>query len=283
MTQPVNVTFNYCIMKHATKYLLAIMIVLTGLYASCKKEQTGTSAADTLNAADLSRQIAVSLYKSLSGQYGGANINDGIKAPLSIAPGKGPRANSANPYCGLVIDTAYNFNNVIADTVKGYFGHYKFTYSCTGNVLDSYHLDDSIANTVNYPLYTALYKLTQKYFVKALDQTYKISSVEGSIGFSSHASLASANHGSSQYHNQDSQYILNGVEVDISSGTADVVAGSSSFTAQIANLDNNVTVNNTFTGIITFLGNRKAKVSIHLNGDTKLYVVNMITGEVTQG
>jgi hypothetical protein len=284
MTQPVNVIFNHQIMKHVVKYFLAVIIVASGLYTSCKKDQTGGQQTNTLNAADLSRQIAVSLYKSLSGQYGGANINDGIKAPLSISPGyKGPRTNNTNPYCGLVVDTVYHFNNIVADTVKGYFGHYKFTYGCTNNVLDSYLLDDSIANTVNYRLYTALYTLTQKYFVKALDKTYKLSSVEGGIGFSSHAALAGTNHAAGQYHNQDSQYILHGVKVDISSGTADVVEGTATFTAQISNLDLNVSVNNSFSGTLSFLGRHMAKVSIRLNSETKLYTVNMLTGEVTAG
>jgi hypothetical protein len=271
-------------MKHIFKYFLVVLMVVTGLYSSCKKDSANDTSKNGLNAADLSKQIAISLYKSLSGQYGGANINDGIKAPLGISPGHGgPKVNSVNPYCGLVIDTSYNFNQVVADTIKGYFGHYKFTYNCTDNVLDSYYLDDSIANTVNAPLYTATYKLTQKYFVKALDQTHKLSSVEGSIGFSSHASLANATHGPSQYHNTDSQYILHGVKVDISSGTADVVDGSASFSAQISNLDSGTGFNNNFTGAITFLGQRNARVTINLSNETKIYIVNMITGQVTSG
>ncbi|MCC8424529.1 hypothetical protein [Mucilaginibacter sp. UR6-11] len=269
-------------MKHSLKYTLILLIAVACFYITCKKD--ATLSDNTINAGDLSKQIAISLYKSLSGQYGGANINDGIKAPLNIAPGhKGPRINNVNPYCGLVIDTSYQFQDVIADTVKRYFGHYKFTYVCTGDVLDSYRLDDSIANTVTYPLYTANYKLTQKYFVKAIDQTHKISSVEGTIGFSSHASLASATHGTTQYHNNDSHYVLQGVKVDISSGTADVVEGTAAFTAQIANLDGNTAVNNNFNGTITFSGHLIARVLIHLGNETKLYVVNMITGEVTTG
>jgi hypothetical protein len=183
----------------------------------------------------------------------------------------------------LVIDTTYNFNEVVADTLKGYFGHYKFTYGCTNNVLNSYTLDDSIANTVNKGLYSAVYKLTQKYFVKALDQTYKISSVEGSITFSSHASLSNQAQTSSQYQNSDIKYKLSGVRVDISTGVADVVQGEAAFTARVNNRDNVTVVDNNFYGTITFLGDKRTHVLIHLGNDTKLYTVNMITGQVTAG
>jgi hypothetical protein len=269
-------------MKHAFKYIWTILIAATCVYSSCKNSVTDPKG--NLSAAELSRQMAVSLYKSLSGQYGGADINDGIKAPLSLAPeGKGPRINAVNPYCGLVVDTTYSFNEAVADTLKGYFGHYRFTYRCTNEVLDSYTLDDSIVNTVNKDLYSAIYKLTQKYFVRALDQTYKISSVEGSITFSSHASLLSKTRAGSQYQNSDIYYKLNGVRVDIGSGEADVIQGEAAFTARIHNLNNNIALDNDFNGTITFLGNKMAHVLIHLNNETKLYTVNMVTGQVTAG
>ncbi|MFD2144996.1 hypothetical protein [Mucilaginibacter antarcticus] len=162
------------------------------------------------------------------------------------------KANALNPYCGMFIDTTYNFSETVSDTVKTYFGHYRFTYGCTNNVLDSYVLDDSIANAVNRDLYEANYKLTQKYFVKALDQTYKLSSVEGSISFSSHASLFNQARTNAQYHNSDIYYKLKGVRVDISSGVADVVQGEAGFTAGIHNLDGTIKVDNNFYGSITF-------------------------------
>jgi hypothetical protein len=266
-------------MKYAFKYILAVLVAATCVSSGCKKAVT-----DDLTAADLSRQMAVSLYKSLSGQYGGADISDGIKAPLSLSKGhQKVRINTINPYCGLVIDTTYNFSEVVADTLKGYFGHYRFTYVCTNNVLDSYTLDDSIANTVNKDLYSAIYKLTQKYFVKAIDPTYKLSSVEGTISFSSHASLLNKAKTSSQYQNSDIFYTLNGVRVDISSGVADVIQGEAAFTARINNKNANTVIDNNFYGTITFFGNKMAHVLIHLNNDTKLYTVNMVSGQVTSG
>jgi hypothetical protein len=270
-------------MKYAVKYIAVTLMAAAFVHMGCKKSVPDPTAGN-LSAAEMSKQMAVSLYKSLSGQYGGANINDGIKAPLSLAPGKKrPKVNTVNTYCGLVIDTTYNFTEMVADTAKGYFGHYKFTYGCTSNVLDSYVLDDSIANTVNCNLYTATYKLTQKYFVKAIDQTYKISSVGGSIGFSSHAALYNQLRTSSQYHNADIHYQLKGVRVDISTGIADVIQGEAAFTARISNFDSKIKADNNFDGTITFLSNRMARVLINFNNETKVYLVNMITSQVAAG
>ncbi|MES2810692.1 MAG: hypothetical protein V4619_18800 [Bacteroidota bacterium] len=270
-------------MKCFVRYIVIMLIATACLQAGCQKNINGP-ASGNLSAAEMSKQMAVSLYKSLSGQYGGADINDGIKAPLSYTPGPNAlKVTAINPYCGMVIDTTYDFIEIVSDTVKTYFGHYRFTYGCTNNVLDSYTLDDSISNSVNRDLYAANYKLTQKYYVKALDQTYKLSSVEGAITFSSHASLYNKGRTGSQYHNSDIYYKLKGVRVDISSGMADVIQGEAGFTAHVNNLDGNIKVDNQFYGTITFLSNQIARVLINLNSETKIYTVNMVTGKVTAG
>ncbi|WP_214073562.1 hypothetical protein [Mucilaginibacter sp. dw_454] len=267
-------------MRSSVKYF-CLLLAITVIYAACKKSDSGPNSI--FNPAELSRELAVSLYKSLSGQYGGANISDGIKAPLSISTPahRGPQINDVNPYCGLTIDTAYNLSQDVIDTVKTYYTRFKFVYGCENNVLNSYSLQDSIANTLTAPAFKAVYKLTQLYNVKAIDQTYKVSAVQGIIYFSSH--IDATKQSIAQYEYMDSYYNLQGIKVDISSGTADVVAGTSTITAifQYKDATNNITDN--ITGSIEFLGIHMSRVTLHISGDntTYIYLVNMLSGQVT--
>ncbi|GAA4103316.1 hypothetical protein [Mucilaginibacter panaciglaebae] len=268
-------------MKTTLKYL-SLLLAVSLCYAACKKTESSPSKSP-FNPADFSRQLAVNLYKSLSGQYGGADINDGIKAPSGItAPNhKGPGTNTINPYCGLAIDTTYTASETVSDSVKNYYTRFKFVYGCENNVLNSYSLQDSVANTVTCQQYKAVYKLTQHYNVKALDQTYKTSSVEGSISFSSHIDVNTQS--GVQYTYLDSYYALHGIKVDISSGTADVIEGSASINGVFKYKDAVYNVNNSITGSIEFLGNHTSRVTLQIDGNGNyVYLVNMLTGQVTK-
>ncbi|MDB5031598.1 hypothetical protein [Mucilaginibacter sp.] len=272
-------------MKALFKYIIALLIIVACGYVACKKGQS--SSTTYFNSPDLTKQIAVGFYSSLIGQYGGANINDGITAPGGInLTNKGPGISSVNSFCGYTIDTTYTYNQTAGDTVRKFITHYKFTYGCTANVLDSYSLADSITNTETGPLFANSSILTQNYFVKALDQTNKTASVEGSIGTSFHTSVLNTSHVVTQYNNIDTKYVLSGVKVDITSGTANITSGIATFTTQVRNLDPTTPFSgysSVFTGTITFLSNHMAHVSISTGNQTKLYTVNLITAEVTAG
>ncbi|MDB4925863.1 hypothetical protein [Mucilaginibacter sp.] len=260
-------------MKAILKYIIALLVTVACVYIACKKGQS--SSTTYFNSPDLSKQIAVGFYNSLLGQYGGANINDGINAP-----------GSGNPFCGYTVDTTYTYNQTAGDTVRKFVSHFKFTYGCTANVVDSYLLADSITNAETGPLFANASILTQNYLVKALNQTNKISSVEGSISTSFHTSVLNTSHVVTQYNNIDTKYVLSGVKVDISSGTADIISGTAMFTAQVKNLDPTTPFSgysSVFTGTITFLSNHIAHLSISTGNQTKLYTVNLITAEVTAG
>jgi hypothetical protein len=271
-------------MKPAFKTVLALLVVVAFAYTACTKSQT--SATNTTNTATLSKQLALGLYNSLSGKYGGANINDGIKVPASLSPySKGPRINSVTPFCGYVIDTTYSNHTQSGDTSRVFGGHFKFTFGCSASILDSYLLSDTVTNTESSSTFNNVFSISQSYFVKALDATYKTSSVEGYINNSFHTSVL-AGAVTTQYHNLDSQYGLHNVKVDISSGLADVTEGTANFYAQVANLDPTTPPDGyfgSFSGTITFIGNHTAKVSITVGNDTKAYTVNMLTGVVTEG
>lgn len=269
-------------MKTTIKYL-SLLLALSLFYTACKKTESSPSKSP-FNPADFSRQLAVNLYKSLSGQYGGADISDGIKAPSGIASPshKAPRVNSINAYCGLTIDTTYTGSEVVSDSLKSYYTRFKFIYGCENDVLNSYSLQDSVSSTVTYQQYKAVYKLTQLYNVKAIDQTYKISSVEGAISFSSHIDVNTQS--GVQYTHMDSYYLLHNVKVDISSGTADVIEGSASISGVFRYKDAVYDVDNNITGSIEFLANHMSKVTLQVSDGhgNYVYLVDMLTGQVTK-
>ncbi|MFD2872812.1 hypothetical protein ACFS5N_10060 [Mucilaginibacter ximonensis] len=269
-------------MKTTIKYV-CLFLGMSLVYTACKKSGTAPSRSP-FNPADFSRQLAVNLYRSLSGQYGGADINEGIKAPSAVIPGKkGPHINSINPYCGLTIDTTYSASETVADSLKQYYTRYRFTYGCDNNILNSYTLQDTVINTITKDQYKGVYKLIQLYQVKAADATYKTSSVEGSISFSAHTGVNTKT--GLQYNYMDSYYTLQGVMVDISTGTADVIAGSAAISGTFQYKDSIYDVNDGITGSIQFLGGHMSKVTLHVSDGSSGYVfiVNMLTGSVTQG
>jgi hypothetical protein len=71
------------------KIKLIVAVALAGIvgYTSCQKSTVKTTPPP-VNYNSIASQIALSLNNSLTGQYGGANINDGVKAPASITPSK---------------------------------------------------------------------------------------------------------------------------------------------------------------------------------------------------
>lgn len=269
-------------MKTTAKYV-CLFLAMSLVYTACKKSETAP-AKSPFNPADFSRQLAMNLYRSLSGQYGGANINEGIKAPSAVIPRKaGRRINSINPYCGLTIDTSYSASETVSDSLKQYYTRYRFTYGCENDVLNSYTLQDTVVNTITKDQYKGVYKLIQLYQVKAADATYKTSSVEGAISFSAHIDVNTPT--GLQYNHMDSYYALQGVMVDISTGMADVVAGSAGISGNFQYKDGVYDVNDDITGSIQFLGRHMSKVTLHVSDGSSGYVfiVNMLTGAVTQG
>lgn len=271
-------------MKTTAKYF-CMLLAISLIYSSCKKTESNSSPTKSpFNASDFSIQLAVNLYRSLSGQFGGADVSGGVKAPSNIiAPGqKGPRVNSVNPYCGLTVDTTYHSSETVADSLKNYYTHYKFTYGCENNVLNGYALQDSVINTVTYQQYKAVYKVTQLFNVKAVDQTYKASSVQGAISNSSHIDV-STQYGV-QYQHIDSYYALQNVIVDVSSGTA-ALKGSAAINGVFQYKDSKYNVDNTITGTIEFLDNHMSRVTLHVSDGSGGYVfiVNMLTGQLSNG
>jgi hypothetical protein len=260
------------------------MLFVLCIYTSCKKTQVGSNT-QAVNAEALSKQIALNLYKTISGQYGGTNIANGIKAPASLTkPGKGLRINDFNPYCGYTIDTTYNTNVIVNDTTETTAGHFKFVYGCSTGSIDSYTVADSVTNTYTGALFANSFNVSQNYFVQALNSNYSLVSMVGYITSSSYTStISSTTHLVTNSNTLNTQYGLNNVQVDVSTGIANITTGTANFYAQTLSIDPNNTagVAGGYSGTITFLGNFLATLSLNINNGISTYSINMLTGVIT--
>jgi len=264
-----------------------VMAVAVLLYASCKKASVPPAVSTTKAAAvdykTLSSTIGTQFYKSIIGQYGGTDVRKSITSPYSaqVAASKKSLFNSVVPLCGSVVDTTYNTKtgtNPFVDTIKTHFENLHFVYICDAGQVDGYLVRDSVVNVANHDLY--IYdtnSVTQNYTVKALDKTYKLVSMDGSLD----AYADTRNIEAPTLKSTATNYNLVGLRVNFASGTADVTAGTSSFTTTATdfgpqtNFQNLVT---TVSGTIEYLGNHKVKVTF-IPGAS--YIVDLITGVAT--
>ena len=270
------------IMKtNLTRTLLILAAILIG-YTACKKAETTPAASTTLiDYKTMSGQIAATLYQSITGQHGGTDVSKGITAPSNIAvSGYKVLANSFNPLCGFTIDTTYNYKtgtNPINDTIKSYFGNFHFVYLCDANQVDGYNVRDSLRTALTYKLFNFdTIKVAQNYYVKALDQTYKLVSMDGSI-----STLAKQrNIEALILRSVASTYYLSGLRVNFASGSADIVAGTATFHTQAIHTEtfNQINEVTDIYGTIQYIGNHTARLTINPG---HVYLVNLTTGAVT--
>ena len=74
--------FNFFfIMKLNFTRVLALVVGVIVFYAACKKMEHKPAAKLTVDYKALSSKIAVNLYRSLVGAYGGTSINSGVSLP----------------------------------------------------------------------------------------------------------------------------------------------------------------------------------------------------------
>lgn len=264
-----------------TLFLLAVVI---GCYTACKKSPLKpiTTATTPTDYKALSSNIARQFYKSITGQYGGTDVSQGItlSSKFNFAAHKGLTINSITPLCGFVVDTTYNYTigaDPIKDTVKTFFGNFHFTYTCDANQVNGYIVRDSLVNKQIHALYiNDIFMVSQNYTVKALDQTYKLVSMDGSI----RSLIGTGNGEALTSHSLASTYILSGLRVNFTSGTADITSGIVTFHTTLADVAVFSYINNiiNYDGTIEFLGNHKARLTINPG---MVYIVDLITGVVT--
>ena len=273
---------------------LAVLIALVFLYTACKKNAATPVAKTT--AADykaLSSQIASGLYKSLTGGYGGININDGISAPKTAAINHKPfMLNSVNPVslCGFVVDTAFQTKFSVQDTAKTIKGSFHFVYNCDANVLNGYTVKESYIASDSGAHFTDYSSVTQNYVVKALDNTYKLVSMDGSSSVDIQNTFyvtpdPRIGRGDQGVHVVNSAYVLTGLKVDFTGGSADITTGIATFTTSTYDENENTAIdglNSFLFGTIQFLGNHKAKISYSGFNPPLAFMVDLLTGTVTK-
>src|ERR1700744_3210176 len=162
-----------------TKTLLALSLLATVLYFACNKPAVKSQADNSA----IGSQLAVNLYKSLTGGNGGNNAASGSKTPNGLSPnGHGRQINGIVTYsCGATYDTTINYSTPSHDTTNTYLQHIKYALSCNGQVVNGYSMLDSVGVTTSSPLALNNITVIQSYTMKALDTTYKLVSMDGSI------------------------------------------------------------------------------------------------------
>jgi hypothetical protein len=266
-------------MKLRFTRVLLLLLAVVCCYVSCKKTANKPVNPNTIDYAALSKQITTTLAQSISGKYGGTNINDGIKAPSHISSNHaGPVLYSVNPLCGFTIDTTYNTTATVGDTAKTFFGNFNFVYTCSTGSPDGYMVHDSLINTETGPSFSNSFTTAQDYKVQALDQTYKLVSMNGYLFSLVKNGLPTS------YKNVYIGYKLQGLTVDLSSGIADITSGTALLNVTIdkqnpGEPDNEVTMQ---LGTLVYLGNHMAKLTLQASDGTyHSYLVNLLTGQVT--
>ncbi len=291
-------------MKPTFTRLIFLLVAVAVCFTACNKESVKTTVKSTTvtdpNQA-LAIQLAVGFYKSVTGAYGGADLKNGIKIS-SVAPNakKGPVLLSISPLCGYEFDTTADYTVKVNDTTRYHYGgHYSFTYTCNNDSPDGYQNNNSFFNALRTTNTLDTLTVIQKYDVKALDNTYKLVSLNGTMETREGYQIFNGpyyNYGPGVRINLDgtsdyAQYKLNDIRVDVSSGTPDMTSGTATFTDyhSVQNQYNtNVDFFNTYFATITFLGNHLAHVEVKIavgfgpppSTPTYIYTINLLTGKV---
>lgn len=265
-----------------TRALIVLLaVVLT--YSACKKsENKPTTTATQANPDAVAKQIALSLYKSLTGQMGGTNINDGIKQPASISQNRsGKMLNSVNSLCGYTLDTAYSSYTTAGDTDLWMSTKFIFTNTCSKNKVNGYSAYDSVKTEVKNATFINSYINVQQYIVTGANSTFTLVSCKGNITTSISNTIYPAGTSIGEYHTMDCVYYLSGLKIDLSGATGDITAGTATYkssTDDITDATGGAGVKAAYTGNIIFLGNHTAKLTI----DPKhYYMINFLTQTIT--
>lgn len=259
--------------------LLAVMLS----YSACKRSAT-VKPVSTINQPDpdlVAKQIATSIYRSLTGQMGGTNINDGIKAPASLVKRSSKTLNDVSSLCGYTLDTAYSSYTTVADTDYWVSTKFIFTNTCTASSVDGYVVYDSVkTETKNSGFVNSCINI-QKYNVTALDNTFKLVSCNGSINTTIWNTTYATANAAEVYHALGCNYNLQGLEIDLSKTVGDITKGTATYTAYTHDINAatgaiGVTIN--YTGNIVFEGNYTAKLTID---PSHYYTINFLTNTIT--
>jgi len=260
-----------------------VLLAVTLSYSACKKS-TIVKPSASINQPNpdlVAKQIAASLYKSLTGQMGGSNINDGIKAPANLVKRNNKTLNDVSSLCGYTLDTAYSSYTTVADTDYWVSTKFIFTNTCSASSVDGYAVYDSVkTETKNGGFVNSCINI-QKYNVNALDNTFKLVSCNGSINTTVWNTTYATTNAAEIYHALGCNYNLQGLKINLSKTIADITEGTATYTAYTHDIDattgaQGVIIN--YTGNIVFEGNYTAKLTIDPG---HIYTINFLTNTIT--
>jgi len=272
-------------MKFPSKVTLAVLVCATFLYLSCKKSGTvPAKSIATVNKADIGKQIASSLYRSLST---GLSTSDALKTNGA----HGGLTTMDNDHgCGEVITTPTNKTAVSGDTTRLYTGKSIFTYMCNGYFnngynVDAYTLADTLATTETGTGFANNYYVTLNYVVKSQDAHYSYITIGGTTTTLSHLTKSSAGV-TTETHDFSTAYKLNDIVANHTGPASPIVVlGKVDFSTTTADKD---AVNNpsgstaAYSGYILFLPDNTAKLYFkNTDGSYTVYLNNLLTGEIT--
>jgi len=271
-----------------TRALIALAVV-TLSYTACQKSGTKpttstTSTKTTVNEDALASAMAVNIYKSMTGGFGGANINQGMQAPQSIAAKGGNKLqlDAVSSLCGYVIDSTYSATTNTNDTTNFTSTKFKFVFKCVGgSKVNGYSCYDSVFTQSYNSAFVNTNDVIQDYNVIASDSTFKLFACDGRIVCHNSTLVNPTPTAIQVYHAINCDYKIAGMIISIKSGTPDILAGVATYVCSTNDIDpatgpDGVAIN--YTGNIIFLGNHMARLKINPN---HIYTINLLTGAIT--
>jgi hypothetical protein len=275
-----------------------ILVPLTGLilfYTACKQENMpGPKPAPVIDTISIAiNQITRNLTQTLSGTYGGVNINKGL-----ILPDYTTRNNSKVALRGLIElcsfgpDTILNYSTNVGDSIKSQTsGLAKFYFSCDTakaprvngypvfSILSGYTSYDSLSTIGLAPRGAFVYGIKAFYTAKAVVTKNIPLTINGStnslISFSGGIQSfvdTTATKKTAVSSSIQAFYTLTNVVIDITK-KGDMISGSATFSV----LGEVNSVKWYYMGTMKFLGNHKVNIIIR----NKTYTMDMLTGKVT--
>lgn len=264
-------------MKYTVKNLFILSLFASIAYSACKKE---TTPADKKSDAKIAGQIAMNLYKSLSGSDGGANIQNGLNV---YSVNKKNNKLAVNSFyvgeCGLMMDTTFSFDVSRGDSITTLSNRMKFVSLCkTATLLRGYTFDDSIKIIGKTPTFGFTRLATQHFAVYGIDSAYTQFSLNGSSGFTTSDYPLN---GSKivKYNLFSTDYVMKGVKFNTGTDpkvvNPNIYEGIAEFSGKHVYDGGSPSYNvDKYTGTVEFLGNWKVKITY--NGTA--YTVDLNTG-----
>lgn len=270
--------------KYPVKLSVALALIIGSTLSACKKTAplADESTADKTNYEQLSRQIALSIYKSFNGNTNALITNGSARIRTNSTYADYP----TNPQCGdVVIFPTKRSTETSGDTTRTKTANRVHTYICNNNWTDEYHLADTVTTLAKANLYksvnTNIQNYNTRYLSSYIDTLYAVSN-----------GLIAVNNTQMKYNGSNiaidsvawtTRYTLNNVIVKRVVDAVAITGGQATFTTSVYHKGNDVDVDGRleqYTGILYYMGNDIIRVYFQSADAACYYEVNVKTGRV---